>query len=142
MINFRSLLAILITFTLIACNAQTSNKINTISSTEFANRINSDGKQQIIDVRTADEYSKGFIKNAKNINWLGDNFEVETESLDKKKSVYVYCKSGNRSSKAVRKLEELGFTKIYELKGGLLEWSTTYPTTTEIANDYKNTKKG
>jgi uncharacterized lipoprotein YajG len=71
MINFRSLLAILITFTLIACNAQTSNKINTYPP-QNSNRINSDGKQQIIDVRTADEYSKGFIKNAKKHQLVSD----------------------------------------------------------------------
>ena len=130
MINFRSVFTLLVAFTLFACNAQDSDKIKTISATEFANNTKTAVQPQIIDVRTPEEYSAGFIKNAKNINWLGDNFEVEAKSLDKKKPVYVYCKSGNRSNKAVKKLEELGFSKIYELKGGILEWSKTYPTIT------------
>jgi 3-mercaptopyruvate sulfurtransferase SseA len=41
------------------------------------------------------------------------------QNLDKNKPVFVYCKSGNRSGKAVKKLEELGFKSIYELDGGL-----------------------
>ncbi|WP_222616904.1 rhodanese-like domain-containing protein [Flavobacterium kayseriense] len=142
MINFRSFLALLVTITLFACNAQTSDKIKTVSATEFANNINTAVKPQIIDVRTPGEYSAGYIKNATNIDWLGDAFEAETESLDKKKPVYVYCKSGNRSSKAVKKLEELGFTQIVELKGGISEWTNNYPITTDTTTDSKNTNKG
>ncbi len=44
------------------------------------------------------------------------------EKLDKSKPVFLYCKSGKRSSSAANKLEELGFTKIYELEGGMLKW--------------------
>lgn len=141
MINIRSFLTLFVAFTLYSCNAQNSENIKTISSLEFATGISTSVQPQIIDVRTPSEYAIGHIKNAVNIDWLSDTFEPKTESLDKKKSVYVYCKSGNRSSKAVKKLEELGFTKILELKGGILEWTSNYPVTTDITADPKNKNK-
>ena len=141
MIKLRSFLALFVTFNLVACNAQTLDKTKTISDTEFANGISTSVQPQIIDVRTPDEYATGHIKNAINIDWLSGTFETKTESLDKKKSVYVYCKSGNRSSKAVKKLEELGFTKIVELKGGILKWTSNYPITTASTTDSKNKNK-
>ena len=127
--TLRYFLTIITALALFACNAQTSDKIKTISATDYSENINNNKNPQIIDVRTPNEYSTGHIKNAKNIDWLGDDFEEQTKVLDVKKPVYVYCKSGNRSSKAAKKLEELGFTQIYELRGGILEWSSTYPTT-------------
>lgn len=138
MTTFRSFLALLVTFFLIACNGQTSDKIKTISATEFSKSINAEANPQIIDVRTPDEYATGFIKNATNIDWLGDTFETEAKSLDKKKTVYVYCKSGNRSGKAVKKLEELGFSKIIELKGGISEWSSSYPISAKTSTNSSN----
>lgn len=138
MTTFRSFLALLVTFFLIACNGQTSDKIKTIAATEFSKSINAEANPQIIDVRTPDEYATGFIKNATNIDWLGDTFETEAKSLDKKKTVYVYCKSGNRSGKAVKKLEELGFSKIVELKGGISEWSSSYPISAKTGTNSSN----
>ena len=44
--------------------------------------------------------------------------------LDKNKELYIYCKSGNRSGKAARKLKELGFTKVYDLRGGISNWNS------------------
>jgi rhodanese-related sulfurtransferase len=41
--------------------------------------------------------------------------------MDKSVPVFVYCKSG-RSQKAAEKLNELGFTTIYQLEGGILKW--------------------
>ena len=73
----------------------------------------------IIDVRTPSEYSEGAIPNAINIDFLNSNFVKEVKALDRNKEVYLYCAAGGRSSKAARIMEEMGFEKILELKGGL-----------------------
>jgi thioredoxin len=68
------------------------------------------------------EYAEGHIKNAVNVNWNGDAFETEIQTMDKTKPVFVYCLSGGRSSSAVSKMNELGFKEIYELDGGMRAW--------------------
>jgi len=79
---------------------------------------------QLIDVRTPEEFSEGHIDNAVNINFYDDNFIKDmTSKLDKSKPVYVYCRSGGRSGKASKKLEDAGFTKVYDLKGGFMNWT-------------------
>jgi rhodanese-related sulfurtransferase len=120
--QLRSFLTLVAALTLFVCNAQTSGKIKTISAVEFANLISTTFGPQILDVRTPEEFESNHIANATNSNWLGNSFSVDTQNLDKNKPVFVYCKSGNRSGKAVKKLEELGFKSIYELDGGLLKW--------------------
>ncbi len=79
---------------------------------------------QLIDVRTPEEFSEGHIDNAVNINFYDDNFIKDmTSKLDKSKPIYVYCRSGGRSGKASKKLEDAGFTKVYDLKGGFMNWT-------------------
>lgn len=65
----------------------------------------------IVDVRTKEEYLTGHVKGAINIPY--DEIDENT-SLDKNKNIFVYCKSGARSSKAYETLKNLGFT-VYDL---------------------------
>lgn len=77
---------------------------------------------QFVDVRTPEEYEEGHIGNAENMDYLGDDFEDGIQKYDKNQPIYIYCRSGNRSGKASKIMKELGFTKIYDLKGGYLDW--------------------
>ncbi|MDA8970764.1 rhodanese-like domain-containing protein [Flavobacteriaceae bacterium] len=78
---------------------------------------------QLIDLRTPNEYSSGHIDKAINIDFLNQNgFKAAFSKLDKKKPLYLYCRSGNRSSRAAKQLAGLGFEKIYDLKGGYMKW--------------------
>jgi len=77
---------------------------------------------QVIDVRTAEEYRDGYIKNAINIDFKSSEFIQNISRLDKNKSYLIYCKSGNRSGKASKVMDSLGFYKIYDLKGGFMNW--------------------
>lgn len=77
---------------------------------------------QLVDVRTPEEYSEGHIKNSTNINFYDDDFGDQMSKLDKNKEIYIYCRSGGRSGKASKQLEKLGFTKVYDLEGGFLNW--------------------
>jgi thioredoxin 1 len=114
---YTSILAILIWFT--ACSQ--SDKVTKLSAVDFENGIK-DTTVQLLDVRTEEEFEDGFIKNATNINWNGKNFKDAIAKLDKNKPTYVYCLSGGRSKQASNFLAEQGFTKIYDLGGGILEW--------------------
>ncbi len=92
-----------------------------ISAAEFKNHI-TNNKVQLIDVRTALEFSQGAIKGAKNINYFSSSFTSECKKLNTEKPLFLYCKSGNRSKKAAQKITALGFKEIYDLQGGYQSW--------------------
>ena len=77
---------------------------------------------QLVDVRTSSEYNSGCIKGAKNIDSFSGNFNTQFNKLNKEKPVYIYCRSGARSRRASKKIEAFGFTEIYDLKGGILNY--------------------
>lgn len=121
--KFRSLLFLAIASIALSCNGQASKNIQNTEASAFAEKIKNTPNAQILDVRTPEEFASEHIDNAKNINWLADDFAENTKKLDPSKPVFIYCKSGARSIKAAAKLEELGFKKIYQLQGGILKWN-------------------
>lgn len=77
---------------------------------------------QLIDVRTKKEYDKEHIVNSQNIDYNSPTFDEDVTKLDKTKPVILYCKSGRRSAKCAKKLEDAGFKKVYDLEGGISKW--------------------
>ena len=96
-----------------------SAKISLISPTEL-NKVNKD--ILLIDVRTPEEYASGHLENSVNIDYKADNFKDLIGELDRDQEVYVYCKVGGRSGRSAKILEDMGFKKVYDLKGGILAW--------------------
>jgi len=72
----------------------------------------------LIDVRTPEEFEAGHIDNAQNMNWFDKDFTKKMKAIDKKETVYVYCKKGGRSAKAAQLLDSLGYKKVIDLVGG------------------------
>lgn len=72
----------------------------------------------VIDVRNFDEYFDGHIDGA--INIPVEN--ISTVTYDKETVIIVYCASGMRSANAAKKLIDLGYTNVYNLDGGLINW--------------------
>lgn len=74
----------------------------------------------IVDVRTQEEYNEGYIPNA--ILIPNESIVGEPEALmDKDATILVYCRSGNRSAQAAKKLVDLGYTNVYDF-GGIIDW--------------------
>ena len=76
----------------------------------------------LLDVRTLEEFSEGHISGAVNIDIFSPNFQAEIEKLDKSKDFYIICRSGGRSMSAGGAMENLGFTKVTNLAGGMMAW--------------------
>jgi rhodanese-related sulfurtransferase len=70
---------------------------------------------KVIDVRTAEEFTEGHVKGARNLSLLNGDFEKELANLDKDVAYSVYCRSGNRSGQAVELMRNAGFTNVVDL---------------------------
>ena len=98
------------------------NDIKAVDAHELINKNLSNLKFLILDVRSPDEYSEEHIDRALNINYNSSVFKSELDKKDKNMKYLVYCRSGNRSSNAVKIMIELGFTDIHNLSGGIRKW--------------------
>ena len=99
-----------------------NEKFKTVSVNEFSVFI-SEPEVTVVDVRTAGEHAQGYIPGTDfNIDVLEDGYETEAlAKLPKDKPVALYCRSGNRSKKAMEILFKNGYNVI-ELATGANGW--------------------
>lgn len=116
----RTYLFIALSILLGACSNGQNN--TSLTATAFSEKIKQSNQAIIVDVRTPGEYAEGHIANAHNIDYNGADFDAQIAALDKSKEYMVYCLSGGRSSSAANKMRNAGFTKVYELQGGIMKW--------------------
>jgi len=116
--------AVISAFLLVACaqgTAQENLSVQELKTIDF----NSDNNKEVLDVRTPQEYAEGKIAGSKNLDVLKtDLFTTSIEKLDKNKTYYVICKSGNRSQKATNQMIEAGFKNVINIIGGMKAWET------------------
>jgi rhodanese-related sulfurtransferase len=76
----------------------------------------------VIDLRTRESFDAGHIGDARNVP--AAELESQSESLKKwrDRNVITYCDTGNSGAGAARTLAKLGFTKVFNLQGGLNAW--------------------
>lgn len=106
--------------------AQPNDSLNHSSivqmSPKQADKLIQDSTVSILDVRTKEEYNAGHIKGAILIPVQELQSRIsEIDSL-KNKKVLVYCRSGNRSKKALDILTQSGFSQLYHLEKGIKIW--------------------
>ncbi|MVX36128.1 rhodanese-like domain-containing protein [Myroides sp. LoEW2-1] len=121
MIKTLFLTVMLSSLSLSASYAQENNDKFLLNKESFE-VISKDNKSNVIDVRTAKEFSEGSIGEAKNIDFLKEDFIDQMKQFDKQEPIYIFCKSGKRSAKAKQALVNEGFQQVYELDGGYTKW--------------------
>ncbi len=105
--------------TIFQVNAQVQN----INQTDFK-KLQADKNTVIIDVRTPGEIKEGYIKGTSKFIDISDpQFEQKINALDKSKNYIMVCRSGARSGRAAQLMAGKGFKKVYNLSGGVLNWS-------------------
>ena len=97
------------------------NTFMTISTEEAKDIIDSEENYIILDVRTEEEYKEGHIPDAINIPNEEISIETSNKLTDKDQLILVYCRSGNRSREASKKLVELGYSNVQDF-GGINDW--------------------
>lgn len=74
----------------------------------------------VLDVRTPSEYEDGHLPRA--INIPVDDLLERLDELDRGDEILVYCRTGNRSTRAVGYLNDNGFTRLYHMVDGIVAW--------------------
>jgi rhodanese-related sulfurtransferase len=118
----KKIITILASVLLLAGCSSSSSAID-LSVSEFSNKVTEAGVITL-DVRTPGEFNEGHIEGAQLIDFQSGNFENEIATLDKSKTYAVYCRSGSRSGQAVKIMSDAGFTNIYNLDGGVIDWAS------------------
>ena len=90
-------------------------------TTKKAKELMDEGKVIVLDVRTPEEYNSGHIPGS-NLAPL-QVLEGMSEDLEKDKSYILVCRSGNRSQQAADILTSKGFKNVYNMTGGMNEWT-------------------
>ena len=99
-----------------------SAEISNVNVYEFFDLMKSD-QYKVIDVRTPAEYKDARIAECPLIDFNSPDFPEKIALLDKDASYLVYCRSGNRSMRAVQMMSQLGFKKLVNMDGGILAWA-------------------
>jgi len=92
-----------------------------VSSYEFNSLVSKDNGV-LLDVRTEREYRNGHIGNSGQLNFYSFDFRRRLLLLPKDQPIYVYCNTGYRSEKAAEYLINNGYTQVYNLQHGIMEW--------------------
>jgi len=123
---------------LFSCGTGEAQKSVSLGPQEFEKHLASGGERILLDVRTPGEFGERHLTGALNIDYNGADFNSRIGNLDKTQPVYVYCLSGGRSAAAAQTLTDIGFTKVYEMKGGISRWiAENHPVEAENYNPNK-----
>jgi methyl-accepting chemotaxis protein/rhodanese-related sulfurtransferase len=97
---------------------------NRIIDVEPAEALKKMGEFYIVDVRGQDEFfgPDGYVEGA-NLMPLRENLEAKLGQLNMAAPTLFICRSGGRSARGARIAQSLGFKKVYNLQGGMLEWA-------------------
>jgi rhodanese-related sulfurtransferase len=76
----------------------------------------------VLDLRAGTDYAAGHINGARNFDPGRIGEAADTFKKYKERALVVYCDRGQTAAATVRKLSAQGFTKVFNLRGGLSAW--------------------
>jgi rhodanese-related sulfurtransferase len=117
----KKVFALIVSVLLLAGCSSSTGAID-LGVSEFSTKVAEAGVITL-DVRTPIEFAEGHIQGARLIDFQSSNFENEISTLDKKVTYAVYCRSGNRSGQAVKVMQDAGFTNVFNMNGGVIDWA-------------------
>ncbi|WP_288008505.1 rhodanese-like domain-containing protein [Kyrpidia sp.] len=75
----------------------------------------------IVDVREAHEFRSGHVPGAVNVPL--SRLSRELHRIPKDREVALICRSGHRSVQAARILKKAGYTRLWNVRGGMIAWN-------------------
>lgn len=76
----------------------------------------------LLDMRTPGEFINEHLEGAVNIDYYEKNFLNNLNKQDKNKIYLIYCRTANRSGKALKMMKDSGFKEVYNMLGGIVQW--------------------
>ena len=121
--KFLKIFSIVAALFMAGCGVKASEPgIAVVSPQEFQTKLAEDQDAYLLDVRKPAEFASGHLQGAHLLNWLDtDKFKLDSKSIDKSKTIYIYCRSGRRSNAAATFLSREGY-KVVDMDGGILAW--------------------
>ena len=101
-------------------NALLSHSVPLVHENELNDNFQN-GEFMLLDTRSIEEYEISHLEGAHFIDYDGFNSEM-VKDINKDQPIVLYCSVGYRSEKIGEKLQELGYTKVYNLYGGIFDW--------------------
>ena len=103
--------------------------MNEITVQELKEKLDKGEDFQLIDVREDFEYETSNLGGQ--LIPLG-GILIEADKVSKDKPVVVMCRSGKRSAAAIMQLQQLGYSNLYNLQGGILAWASEIDPTLNV----------
>ena len=105
------------------CGGDTSTGIRVVSVKDAAAILeNPPADLVVLDVRTPAEFAGGRLPGAVMIDFYEPNFADQLAGLDPELPYLLYCRSGNRSGSTRQIMQDLGFTDVADIDGGIAAW--------------------
>lgn len=98
--------------------SRSKNTLSTLQATQLLNK----GKTLILDVRSADEFKAGHLRQARNIPL--NELPARIDDLNKSTPVLVVCQTDTRAGRGASQLRRAGFSEVYVLEGGFVAWKS------------------
>ena len=97
----------------------------TISPVEAKRMIDANHLRfHILDVRTIEEFREGHLQGSIHLDFYKDSFRKQLEKHDRHSAYLIYCRTAHRSAVVMSMMREMGFSKVYNLGGGILDWKS------------------
>ena len=95
--------------------------VKNVGVEEF-DKLRAEKKSVVLDVRTPEEFARGHIPGAINLDFNAPDFQKKVGELDKSKTYLVHCAGGNRSARACTAMDKIAFTNLINLEPGFRAW--------------------
>lgn len=102
-----------------------SKEIKSLSTSDFKFKLKAAKRAKLIDLGSREEYKELHIPGSVNYDSQSPEFFRTLQLMDKSRPYFIYCRNGMLSEKVVRKMEEMGFRRVYYLMNGLQSWIGT-----------------
>jgi len=96
--------------------------VTAVSAVQAQAALTDDPEIRVLDIRTPAEFAEGHVRGAVNIDFMSADFAKRLEKLDPNAAYLVYCRSGNRSARAMKVFGRLGFSRVLHMKRGIRDW--------------------
>lgn len=116
------MLTLLVISTLLVVTCAPVKEGGDVTARQVAEMLRKDTSIILVDVRTPEEYQQGHIKGARLMDFYSAEFHAMMQTLPQDRPVILYCRSGRRSDEAMKFLTSIGYSRVFNMLGGIIQW--------------------